>query len=65
MKIVNYSIISAIKLYQFFISPFFLSSCRYQPTCSEYFIDKKTRHKSWCLAEPRTSDHVPVRVLLD
>ena len=45
MKIVNYSIISAIKLYQFFISPFFLSSCRYQPTCSEYFIDKKTQMK--------------------
>ena len=31
----------------------------------EDFIDKKTRHKSWCRAEPRTSDHVPVRILLD
>ena len=42
-----------------------LGSKSIKKRCSEYFIDKKTRHKSWCLAEPRTSDHVPVRVLLD
>ena len=28
-----------IKLYRYFISPFFPFSCRYLPTCSEYFID--------------------------
>jgi len=33
--------------------------------CSGYFIDKETRHKSWCLAEPRTSDHAPVRIILE
>ncbi len=32
--------------------------------CAEYHIDKETRHKSWCLAEPRTSDHAPVRIIL-
>ena len=32
--------------------------------CTGYFIDKETRHKSWCLIEPRTSDHAPVRVIL-
>ena len=42
-----------------------LGSKSIKKRCSEYFIDKKTRHKSWCLAEPRTSDHAPVRVLLD
>ena len=42
-----------------------LGSKSVKKRCLEYFIDKKTRHKSWCLAEPRTSDHVPVRVLLD
>ena len=42
-----------------------LGSKSIKKRCSEYLIDKKTRHKSWCLAEPRTSDHVPVRVLLD
>ncbi len=32
--------------------------------CVDYVIDKDTRHKSWCLAEPRTSDHAPVRIIL-
>jgi uncharacterized protein len=39
MKIVSYFIIFLIKIYQFLISPFFSASCRYLPTCSEYFID--------------------------
>ena len=39
MKIIDQFIILIIKFYKFFISPFFVSSCRYQPTCSEYFID--------------------------
>ena len=42
-----------------------LASDTVKERCSGYFIDKKTRHKSWCVAEPRTSDHVPVRILLD
>ena len=33
--------------------------------CRNLFIDKETRHKSWCKIEPRTSDHAPVRVILD
>ena len=32
--------------------------------CTDYYIDKDTRYKSWCLLEPRTSDHVPVRITL-
>ncbi len=32
--------------------------------CKDYVIDKETRHKSWCLFEPRTSDHAPVRIIL-
>ena len=39
MKILNIILIIIIKFYKFFISPFFPSSCRYLPTCSEYFID--------------------------
>tara|TARA_Y100001970_G_C13808934_1_gene638980 strand:+ start:201 stop:440 length:240 start_codon:yes stop_codon:yes gene_type:complete len=38
MKILVYSLIAIIKLYQFLISPLFGSSCRYLPTCSNYFI---------------------------
>ena len=39
MKIINYLIINLIKFYKFFISPFFGHSCRFMPSCSEYFIE--------------------------
>ena len=39
MKFINHFLILLIKFYKYFISPYFPSSCRYQPTCSEYFID--------------------------
>ena len=39
MKLINYYLILLIKFYKYFISPYFPFSCRYQPTCSEYFID--------------------------
>tara|TARA_Y100000741_G_C17894386_1_gene412532 strand:+ start:305 stop:556 length:252 start_codon:yes stop_codon:yes gene_type:complete len=39
MKFTNYLLITLIKIYRFFISPFFPNSCRYLPTCSQYFID--------------------------
>ena len=39
MKLINNFFISIIKIYKYFISPYFPSSCRYLPTCSEYFIE--------------------------
>ncbi len=39
MKLLNNFLILLIKFYRFFISPLFHSSCRYLPTCSEYFMD--------------------------
>jgi putative membrane protein insertion efficiency factor len=39
MKLINNFLIFLIKLYKYFISPYLPSGCRYQPTCSEYFID--------------------------
>ena len=33
-----------IRIYQKFISPFFPSSCRYLPTCSEYACQAIKRH---------------------
>ena len=39
MKVMSNFLILIIKLYKYFISPFFHSNCRYLPTCSEYFID--------------------------
>ena len=39
MKLVNIFLIFIVKIYKYFISPFFPFSCRYLPTCSEYFMD--------------------------
>lgn len=37
--VIHWIFILPIKLYQWFISPIFPSSCRYQPTCSNYAIE--------------------------
>ena len=39
MKIISSILISIIKVYKMFISPYLAPSCRYLPTCSEYAID--------------------------
>ena len=39
MKIIPSILISIIKVYKMFISPYLAPSCRYLPTCSEYAID--------------------------
>tara|TARA_B100001540_G_scaffold273420_1_gene258318 strand:- start:418 stop:657 length:240 start_codon:yes stop_codon:yes gene_type:complete len=39
MKIITYLLIGIIKIYKIFISPIFPNSCRFEPTCSQYFID--------------------------
>ena len=39
MKLIRNFLILVIKFYKYFISPYFISNCRYLPTCSEYFID--------------------------
>ena len=32
-------LVFVIKIYKYLLSPFFVHSCRYLPTCSEYFRD--------------------------
>ena len=39
MKIISHTLISLIKIYKLFISPYLGSNCRFLPTCSDYFID--------------------------
>jgi len=39
MKIISNVLISLIKSYKMFISPYLTPSCRYLPTCSEYAIE--------------------------
>jgi putative membrane protein insertion efficiency factor len=40
----RYLLIGIVRMYQFFISPYFPSSCRYYPTCSHYAIDALKTH---------------------
>ena len=44
MKIITKILIILIKGYQIIISPFLGESCRYLPTCSEYFIQSLKIH---------------------
>jgi len=37
-------IIGVIKAYRYLISPFFPSSCRFTPTCSEYALEAVSEH---------------------
>lgn len=37
-------IVMAIRAYQFVISPLLGPTCRFAPSCSEYFIDATRRH---------------------
>ena len=39
MEILGKLLIKAIKIYKYLLAPLLFSSCRYLPTCSEYFID--------------------------
>ena len=39
MKTLKSLLIKIIQGYKYLISPLFGNSCRYLPTCSEYFID--------------------------
>ena len=39
MKIITYLLIWIVRIYQLFISPLFPNSCKFNPTCSSYFID--------------------------
>ena len=43
-KIAFYIVISPVKFYKYFISPFTPSSCRHVPTCSTYFIESVKVH---------------------
>ena len=38
-QIINFPFIALIKLYQWIISPWLGSRCRYTPTCSQYGIE--------------------------
>lgn len=37
-RVLGWILIGLVRIYQMLISPMIGSHCRYQPTCSEYFI---------------------------
>lgn len=43
-KIIITPFILLIRFYQMGISPFFPAACRFQPTCSSYYIDALKTH---------------------
>jgi len=66
MKIMNNFLILIIKFYKYFVSPCFPSSCRYLPTCSEYFIDSLKEFgffKGCILGTKRILSCHPIKVL--
>ena len=44
MKLISHLLILLVKCYKYLISPYLPYSCRYQPTCSEYFTSCLNRH---------------------
>ena len=66
MKLINNFLILIIKFYKYFISPYFPSSCRYLPTCSEYFIESIKLNGSFkgsILGIKRISKCHPIKIL--
>lgn len=43
-KVLIFPFIMLIRFYQRFISPYFPSSCRYTPTCSQYGLEAFKKH---------------------
>ena len=40
----KYLLIGLVRLYQYIISPYLPSSCRFTPTCSQYGIEALRKH---------------------
>jgi putative membrane protein insertion efficiency factor len=43
-KLPQYLLIACVRLYQITLSPFLGQQCRFQPTCSHYFIGAVEKH---------------------
>ncbi len=46
MRFMKILLLSLVNSYRRFISPLFLPSCRFQPTCSEYALEAIQKHGS-------------------
>ena len=43
-KLPSYLLIALVRLYQVTLSPFLGQQCRFQPTCSHYFIESVEKY---------------------
>jgi putative membrane protein insertion efficiency factor len=43
-RVLNWTLQTTIRCYQFVISPLLMPSCRYLPTCSDYAVEAIGRH---------------------
>lgn len=43
----KYVLITFVKAYQFFLSPWIGKQCRFEPTCSHYAIQALQRYGAW------------------
>ena len=41
------TLIALVRLYQLTLSPFLGRQCRFEPTCSHYFIGSVRKHGAW------------------
>lgn len=39
-----YFVVGIVRIYQYAVSPFLRSACRFHPTCSAYAVDALTHH---------------------
>ena len=66
MKILNSILIFFIKIYKYCISPYISPSCRYMPTCSEYFIESLNYYglfKGFIIGSKRILRCHPIKIL--
>lgn len=47
LRLPSRGVISLVRLYQLTLSPMVGGHCRYQPTCSAYFIQAVRKHGFW------------------
>ncbi len=43
----SHAMIAAVKFYQAAISPLLAPACRFEPSCSQYFIDAVKKYGAW------------------
>ncbi len=44
LRLPGWGLIGLVRLYQWLLSPLLGHNCRYQPTCSEYFIESVKKY---------------------